>query len=410
MTVPAGTVLAQSPPLGTIARKGTHVYVTVSTGPANVAVPNVVGQDEARALKALRARALDPTVQAHSSGKVPPGDVIATNPAPGTVVLQGSQVAVLVSSGASGSSNPALLHVPDVKGSTLSVAREELVAANLTVGTVTKQGSETQPPETVISQIPIAGAQLAPGGAVNLVVAEAPQAAREVVVPNVVGKSETTAAAALGAAGLNPTSSISHRDEPLRKRHRARTEPRSRAEAQARDHDHDRRRRAAPAIREHDDHRGHGSGAPMSSATSSMSAPGEHKSAASATLRVVVLAGGRSAEHDVSLASAESVREGLRTAGHEVVWITISRDGAWLLDGEPIKLVPGGGLLGADVVFPALHGPFGEDGTVQGALEVLDVAYVGAGVRRSALCMNKVTFKDLMSSGGHPAGRLRGTR
>ncbi len=207
VTVPAGTVLAQSPPLGTIARKGTHVYVTVSTGPANAAVPNVVGQDEARALKALRARALDPTVQTHSSRTVLPGDVIATNPAPGTVVLQGSQVAVLVSSGASGNSNPALLHVPDVKGSTLRVAREELVAANLTVGTVTKQGSETQPPETVISQIPIAGAQLAPGGAVNLVVAEAPQAAREVVVPNVVGKSETTAAAALGAAGLNPTSS-----------------------------------------------------------------------------------------------------------------------------------------------------------------------------------------------------------
>ncbi len=140
----------------------------------------------------------------------------------------------------------------------------------------------------------------------------------------------------------------------------------------------------------------------MSSATSSMSAPGEHKSAASATLRVVVLAGGRSAEHDVSLASAESVREGLRTAGHEVVWITISRDGAWLLDGEPIKLSPGTGLLGADVVFPALHGPFGEDGTVQGALEVLDVAYVGAGVGASALCMNKLTFKDLMSSAGIP--------
>jgi D-alanine-D-alanine ligase len=59
---------------------------------------------------------------------------------------------------------------------------------------------------------------------------------------------------------------------------------------------------------------------------------------------------------------------------------------------------PGGGLLGVDVVFPALHGPFGEDGTVQGLLETLDVAYVGAGVAASAVSMDKVLFKDLMSA------------
>ena len=76
--------------------------------------------------------------------------------------------------------------------------------------------------------------------------------------------------------------------------------------------------------------------------------------------------------------------------------MSISRDGRWLRDGEPLTLRPGEGLLGADVVFPALHGPFGEDGTVQGALEVLDVAYVGAGVAASAICMNKVLFKDLI--------------
>jgi len=110
-----------------------------------------------------------------------------------------------------------------------------------------------------------------------------------------------------------------------------------------------------------------------------------------ATLRVAVLAGGPSAEHDVSLASAESIRKGLLEAGHEVVSVSISRERRWLLEGEPLTLRPGEGLLGADVAFPALHGPFGEDGTVQGALEVLDVAYVGAGVAASAL------FKDLMT-------------
>lgn len=136
----------------------------------------------------------------------------------------------------------------------------------------------------------------------------------------------------------------------------------------------------------------------MSSVASSPSAHGAGQRAAQPpTLRVAVLAGGRSAEHDVSLASAESIREGLLAAGHDVLTIAISRAGAWLLDGEPLTLRPGEGLLDVDVVFPALHGPFGEDGTVQGALEVLDVAYVGAGVAASAVCMNKVVFKDLMS-------------
>ena len=79
-----------------------------------------------------------------------------------------------------------------------------------------------------------------------------------------------------------------------------------------------------------------------------------------------MLAGGRSAEHEVSLASGRAVREGLQAAGHEVLWVQIERDGAWRHEGELLSVCPGAGLLGADVVFPALHGPFGEDGTVQG--------------------------------------------
>jgi len=117
-------------------------------------------------------------------------------------------------------------------------------------------------------------------------------------------------------------------------------------------------------------------------------------------LRVAVLAGGRSAEHEVSLASGRAVREGLQSAGHEVLWVQIERDGAWHHEDRRLSVCPGEGLLGVDVVFAALHGPFGEDGTVQGMLETLDVAYVGAGVAASAVCMDKVLFKQLMGAAG----------
>ena len=118
--------------------------------------------------------------------------------------------------------------------------------------------------------------------------------------------------------------------------------------------------------------------------------------------RVAVLAGGRSSEHEVSLASGASVAEGLRAAGHTVTEIRIGRDGVWRRDGEPVTVALGSSLPDIDVVFPVLHGPFGEDGTVQGLLECLDMPYVGAGVLASALCMNKVVFKQLMAEQGIP--------
>ena len=119
-------------------------------------------------------------------------------------------------------------------------------------------------------------------------------------------------------------------------------------------------------------------------------------------MRVVVLAGGRSSEHDVSLNSAASVREGLEAAGHDAVPVTIERDGRWMHGDEALALRPGEGLLGADAVFPVLHGPFGEDGTVQGLLELLDVPYVGAGVLASSLCMDKVVFKEVLAAASVP--------
>ncbi len=120
-------------------------------------------------------------------------------------------------------------------------------------------------------------------------------------------------------------------------------------------------------------------------------------------MRVAVLRGGRSSEHEVSLASAESVVEGVAAAGHEVVPVLLERGGSWSgPDGAALSLVPGGGLLGADVAFPVLHGPFGEDGTVQGLLELLDLPYVGAGVLASSLCMDKIVFKDVLGAAGVP--------
>ncbi|HET6571829.1 MAG TPA: D-alanine--D-alanine ligase family protein [Solirubrobacterales bacterium] len=119
-------------------------------------------------------------------------------------------------------------------------------------------------------------------------------------------------------------------------------------------------------------------------------------------MRVAVLSGGRSSEHDVSLRSGEAVARGLEQAGHEALAVTIARDGRWSHGGAPVELSPAGGLLGADAVFPALHGPFGEDGSVQGVLEWLDVPYVGSDVLASAICMDKLTLKRLFAEAGLP--------
>jgi D-alanine-D-alanine ligase len=114
-------------------------------------------------------------------------------------------------------------------------------------------------------------------------------------------------------------------------------------------------------------------------------------------MKVAVICGGRSSEHDVSLRSGESVAAGLRAAGHEVVEVRIDRDGRWHCGQAEVELRPAGGLLGVDVAFPVLHGPFGEDGTVQGLLECLDVPYAGPNVLAAAIALDKLVFKRLCS-------------
>jgi D-alanine-D-alanine ligase len=131
-------------------------------------------------------------------------------------------------------------------------------------------------------------------------------------------------------------------------------------------------------------------------------------------LRVAVLAGGRSSEHEISLASARSVLESLDPERYDVVTVAIGRDGRWELgsgDGSvaetlPVPAANAPATLGAvDVVLPILHGPFGEDGTVQGLLELAGVPYVGAGVAASALCMDKDLFKKVLRDSGIPVAR-----
>jgi D-alanine-D-alanine ligase len=157
-------------------------------------------------------------------------------------------------------------------------------------------------------------------------------------------------------------------------------------------------------------------------------------------LRVGVLFGGRSGEHEVSLKSARAVIDALRDAGHEVVPIGITPEGRWLLGGDPLQALmsgersseravsmlpqPGGTPLvsirecqeaalenqhgepasigSLDVLFPVLHGTFGEDGTVQGLFELAAVPYAGAGVLGSALGMDKVLQKTLWRGLGLP--------
>ena len=142
--------------------------------------------------------------------------------------------------------------------------------------------------------------------------------------------------------------------------------------------------------------------------------------------RVGVLFGGRSSEHEVSLASAKNVMDALRQAGHVVVPIGISPGGRWLprqdalaqltgrttdvdegrVEDESWGLLPQGGpdqpLPVIDVIFPVLHGPYGEDGTVQGLLEMANLPYVGCGVLASACAMDKVVARQLFAQAGLP--------
>ncbi|HYN22490.1 MAG TPA: D-alanine--D-alanine ligase family protein [Thermoanaerobaculia bacterium] len=135
---------------------------------------------------------------------------------------------------------------------------------------------------------------------------------------------------------------------------------------------------------------------------------------------VGVIFGGRSVEHQVSIRSARTVAEGLRASGHQVTPLGIAQDGCWI-DSEAAGAVLSGGIAsiapigipvastlrhllasGVEVLFPIVHGTWGEDGTLQGLCEMVDLAYVGPGVTASALAMDKLLFKRQMLAAGVP--------
>jgi D-alanine-D-alanine ligase len=140
-------------------------------------------------------------------------------------------------------------------------------------------------------------------------------------------------------------------------------------------------------------------------------------------LRVALIAGGRSSEHAISLESARSVLAALDPDRYETTTVAIGRDGRWALGtpsdtvlqgssgsvGETLPVLadskPAEALSAVDVVLPILHGPFGEDGTVQGLLELAGIPYVGAGVAASALCMDKDLFKAVLRDRGIAVAR-----
>ncbi|HHY92299.1 MAG TPA: D-alanine--D-alanine ligase [Firmicutes bacterium] len=135
-----------------------------------------------------------------------------------------------------------------------------------------------------------------------------------------------------------------------------------------------------------------------------------------AKLKVGVVFGGRSGEHEVSLMSSASVMKYIPAEKYEVVPLGITKSGGWLTEGNPWEALKKGTnehggppptdlLSTLDVVFPVLHGPYGEDGTIQGLFEMCGVPYVGAGVLASAVGMDKVIQKQVFQANGFPIAR-----
>jgi len=192
-TVPAGNVISQSPAGGSLVAPGSTVGLVVSSGPCPVlvTVPDVVGVELDAALNALVAAGLLVETVEVCDDNIPAGEVISQNPVAGTAVTEGSTVNLVVSSG------PCPVTVPDVVGQDQASAEAAIEGAGLIVGTVTTQCSDTVSAGRVISQDPAAGASVAPGTAVNLVVSTGPA-----VVPNVTGQAQSAATAAIEGAGL----------------------------------------------------------------------------------------------------------------------------------------------------------------------------------------------------------------
>ena len=390
-----GYVYEQEPAAGTRLPKGSIVTIVVSTGKPKVTVPPLVGKTRDEAVQELTALGLDVTVAEVNSSR-PGGTVTAQDPAAGTVLVGGSTVRINVSKG------PKQVAVPNVVGLQIDIATAQLNTAGFPV--LPTQVESDRPEGEVVAQDPPGNSTTTQGATISLSVSQGPTT---VAVPDVtllpVGDARTTLARR-GLPGLGRPPG--HR-RPVARRGRHLAGSRRRGAGRAGlpgDPDGRTVRRATadgdPAGRHDRDRDG---------------SDGDDPDPVS-RIRVAVLAGGRSSEHEISLASARSVVAALDPARYEATTIEIGRDGRWALPAAhrgaigaapaetlPVPADTAPTTLGAvDVVLPILHGPFGEDGTVQGLLELAGVPYVGSGVAASALCMDKDLFKAVLRDRGIP--------
>ena len=322
-------------------------------------------------------RSTDAGLQGQGRGgvlrRVPEGDVISTSPEAGTQATKGRTVTITVSQGAEG------VAVPKVVGLQRDEAEAQLEAAGLSAE-VTEQET-TQPPGTVMRAGPADGD------------ARRPRRDRQ-------AHRRQGAARGAGRDDRQPDGRGGHARRSRRPASRSQTRERERSGAGRPRRSTSRRMPGTPRstggdghdLRRPDADRGHAD-----------------PDADAHAVRVAVLAGGRSSEHDVSLNSAAAVRAGVAAAGPRgAAGDDRARRRVGARGRRRCRCARAAGLLGADVVFPVLHGPFGEDGTLQGLLELLDVPYVGAGVLASSLCMDKVVFKEVLAAAGVPQVPVRG--
>ena len=357
---------------------------------AKTTVPDVVGESRDDAVAMLTAANLEVSVsEVYSEQEV--GTVTAQKPGRGHEACGGrDRVHQRLARHQAGVG-------AGVVGETLDAAIAAIENAGFTAGSPVFENSD-KPENTVIAQDPAGGSLQRPGTTIALTVSKGPA---QVQVPDVEGLDLGTARATLRGAGFRVDVVFADTDLVRGGRHRARPDARPGASTPTRSPPSRSRvgRFVEPPPSEtfadrHDDDR-----------------DDAHGLASASVRRVAILMGGRSSEHDISLASARSVIAALDPARYDVVTIEIGHDGRWEL-GEgtakelgtaaetlPVPATDGvvtKALAGVEVVLPILHGPFGEDGTVQGMLELAGVPYVGAGVAASAVCMDKDLFKAVL--------------
>ena len=298
---PDNTVTEQDPPAAAEAEEGSTVTATVSLGLV-VDVPDVVGEREQAATERLEDEQLDVTSEPRSSRNVQAGRVISTDPVAGSEVDCKSTVTMFVSKGAN------TISLPDLIGQQQEVAESQLNRLGLIPDVDMRDADE--PEGTVIGQDPGPESELLRGDQVTIVVSSG---AGSVIVPDVVGQSEDSARSSLASRGLSVDvveQETEDRSDDGRVLQQAPT-PGSRVRSG------DQVTIVVGVFVE-----------PEEPTTTTTSDDPEHDHD-DALMKVAVISGGRSSEHDVSLRSGASVAAGLREAGHEVVEVLIERDGRW---------------------------------------------------------------------------------